>query len=89
MGASDRDPNIDMTDNPDPICCLAREMLKFKPAYLGNNLDKREKAEMYIYMAADNPRVGCELPESGLAFWRAAAVGYKGWKAMNRRKVVP
>lgn len=78
---------IDVSDDPDPICMLARMMLAHRPPYLGQNLDEKDKAEMYIYMAADKPRVGSQLPERGFGFWRAAAVGFMGFKAMHKRKV--
>jgi len=74
------DLGIDMSDDPDQICQLARESLGFDPPFEGQNMDRQDNAKDYIYMAAENPRVASELPPSGLAFWRAAALGYKRWR---------
>jgi hypothetical protein len=43
-----------------------------------------EKAADYILMAADNPEVEGELPESGFNFWKAARFKFKLWKAKKR-----
>lgn len=43
-----------------------------------------EKAADYIYMAADNPNVENELPESGVRFWKAAKHEFAVWRARKK-----
>jgi len=49
--------------------------------FKGQGMREVDKAEDYIIMAADNPNVEDELPESGVAFWKAAVFAMKRWKA--------
>ena len=62
---------------------LAKQMLK--DDFVGQGMRETEKAEDYIYLAADNPDVEEELPEAGFAFWKAADFQYRIWKARRNR----
>ena len=67
---------------PNGIHELAKLMLS--EGYTGQGMWHEEKAADFIYMAADNPNVEGELPESGFLFWKAARFRFKLWKARNR-----
>lgn len=69
---------IDITDNPDMICVMARRCIR--DGYTGQNMKDASRARTYIKMAAANPRVMDELPESGMAFWKSADFHFRMWK---------
>jgi hypothetical protein len=62
---------------------LANEMVN--EGFKGQGMNNEENAEDYILMAADNPHVEEELPESGWSFWRACEFAYRRWKARRDR----
>jgi hypothetical protein len=69
---------IDLSDDPDMICVTARKCLR--DGFRGQNMRDPDRAASYIKMAAANPRVMDELPESGMAFWKSASFNYRLWK---------
>jgi hypothetical protein len=73
---------IDISDEPDMICTTARKMER--DGFTGQNMRDPDRAKSYIRMAADNPRVMDELPESGMAFWKSASFHYRLWKAEKK-----
>jgi hypothetical protein len=77
--------SIDTSDDPDPICRLAREMLVHNPPYLGQSMNESQKAEGYIYSAADDPGVAKHLPAKGRGFWKFACYDFKSYRARWRR----
>lgn len=77
--------HIDASDDPDPICRLAREMLAHTPPYLGQSMNESQKAEGYIYSAADDPGVARHLPAKGRGFWKFACYDFKSFRARFRR----
>jgi hypothetical protein len=54
--------------------------------YLGQNMREHDKAAMYIRLAADNPNVEDELPESGFGFWKSARFHYRVWLMEKGKK---
>jgi hypothetical protein len=70
--------NIDISDDPDFICTLARRLKR--DGFEGQNMRDPARAAAYIGLAADNPRVMDELPASGQAFWKSAEFHYRLWK---------
>jgi hypothetical protein len=69
---------IDISDNPDMICVTARKMTR--DGFKGQGMRDQHRAAAYIKMAAANPRVMDELPESGMAFWKSASFHYRLWQ---------
>jgi hypothetical protein len=69
---------IDISDTPDMICTLARKMMR--DGFKGQGMRDQERASAYIKMAAANPKVMDELPDSGHAFWKSAQFHYRMWK---------
>ena len=76
---------IDDSDSPDPICRLAREMIKLTPPYEAQRSEDPTKSKNFIYSAADDPKIGSSLNDRGLAFWRWAAIDFKSYRAIIRR----
>jgi hypothetical protein len=74
--------DVDLSDEPDQTCILARRMKR--DGFTGQNMRESERAAAYIEMAAENPRVEQELPESGRAFWKSADFHYRLWKKTSR-----
>jgi hypothetical protein len=66
----------------DPTSTFACECIA--AGYLGQNMRDPERAEAYIRMAADNPNVEAELPESGRAFWKSARFNYRLWRVIKK-----
>jgi hypothetical protein len=60
---------------------LAKTMLD--DGFTGQGM-RNSQAEDYILMAADNPNVERELPESGFKFWQSAAFYFKLFKARKK-----
>jgi hypothetical protein len=73
---------IDISDDPDMICVLARKCLR--DGFTGQGMRDADRAKSYIKMAASNPRVMDELPESGTAFWKSASFNYRLWKSEKK-----
>jgi hypothetical protein len=73
---------IDISDDPDMICTTARKMVR--DGFKGQGMRDTDRAHAYIRMAADNPRVMDELPESGTAFWKSASFHYRLWKTEQK-----
>jgi hypothetical protein len=73
---------INMNNLPNSIHELAKLMIA--EGFIGQGMRHEEKAADYIYMAADNPEVENELPQSGFYFWDAARFRFKVWKARKR-----
>jgi hypothetical protein len=69
---------IELGDNPDMICVLARRFKR--DGFSGQGMRDQHRAAAYIGLAADNPRVMDELPPSGTAFWKSAEFHYRLWK---------
>jgi hypothetical protein len=69
---------IDISDDPDETCLLARRMVR--DGFQGQGMKDQPRAAAYINLAADNPRVMNELPDSGKAFWKSAEFHYRLWK---------
>jgi hypothetical protein len=69
---------IELSDDPDHICILARRMKR--DGFTGQNMRDPDRAAAYMGLAADNPRVTDELPASGQAFWKSAEFHYRLWK---------
>jgi hypothetical protein len=61
---------------------LAKQMMD--DGYTGEGMNFKIKAFNYILLAADDPNVESELPESGFRFWGAARFQYKLWKARQK-----
>jgi hypothetical protein len=80
--AGDDLAEIDISDDPDMICVSARKMVR--DGFKGQGMRDIDRAWSYIRMAADNPRVMDELPESGTAFWKSASFHYRLWKAEKK-----
>jgi hypothetical protein len=68
-----------MNQLPTSIHELAKIMMS--EGFTGQGMRHEEKASDFIMMAAANPNVENELPESGFAFWRAARFRFQLWKA--------
>jgi hypothetical protein len=73
---------IDISDDPDMICVMARKCLR--DGFSGQNMRDPDRAKSYIKMAADNPRVMDELPDSGMAFWKSASFNYRLWMSEHK-----
>ena len=58
--------------------------LMIAEGFIGQGMRNEEKAADFIYMAADNPDVENELPETGFRFWRFAEFYFKRWKARKK-----
>jgi hypothetical protein len=69
-------------DDEQGIYELANEMIE--EGFLGQGMRDEENASDYIKMAADNPSVEDELPESGFAFWKSAKFHYRKWRMKNK-----
>jgi hypothetical protein len=69
---------IELSDDPDHICILARRMKR--DGFTGQNMRDPARAGAYMGLAADNPKVMDELPASGQAFWKSAEFHYRLWK---------
>jgi hypothetical protein len=61
----------------------AKEMLR--AGFTGQGTRYPDKSETYILLAADNPDVESDLPESGFMFWKACEFQYRIWQARKRR----
>jgi len=74
-----------MSQNGDEISIheLAKQMEA--AGFTGQGMRNPEQARNYIMMAADNPNVEAELPESGIKFWKACCFAYGVWKARTKR----
>jgi hypothetical protein len=75
---------IDLSDNPDEICIMARQFLR--AGFTGQNMRDSDRAHTYIGMAAQNPRVMDELPESGRAFYKSAEFNFRAWKFKREQR---
>ena len=61
---------------------LAKTMLN--AGFVGQGMRNPQRAEDYIMMAADNPNVENELPESGVRFFESAYFFFKLFKARKK-----
>ena len=78
-------PPVDLSDDPDPLCRLAREIIaQDLVKRVATSMDRSDEAEDYIYLAAGNPNALRDMPEKGLSFWRACVFAYDRVKV--RRK---
>jgi hypothetical protein len=69
---------INLEDDPDEICILARRQKR--DGYRGQGMRDQQRAAGYIDLAAANPRVMEELPPQGQAFWKSCEFHYRLWK---------
>jgi hypothetical protein len=77
MFARINEGNIEMTK----IHELAKLMIA--EGFTGQGM-RNKKAADYICMAADNPDVENDLPQTGFSFWRFAEFYFRLWKARKK-----